>query len=126
MNTADKKVLIIDNEKEFSALIKSFLEESINCEVRVVPDGYNGIRIAEEIRPGLILLDVLMPAMNGFDILKKLKENEGTRSIPVIMTTAVDDDRAKKKAQALNCAGYLVKPLKLEELRYKVKEILKV
>ena len=119
-----KVILMIDNEKEFSSLIKSFLEESCNYEVKVVPDGYNGIRMAEKIKPDLILLDVLMPAMNGFYILKQLKGNKETSSIPVIMVTAVHDIEARLRAEDLHCEGAIIKPVKLEDLRSKINEVL--
>jgi PleD family two-component response regulator len=119
-----KKVMLIDNEQEFTDLIKSFLEPSCNCEVRVVPDGYNGVRLAAQLKPDLILLDVLMPAMNGFAILKKIKDNEETSSIPVMMITASSDEESVEKATALGCEDYIVKPINLEYLRDKVKEVL--
>ena len=119
-----KVILMIDNEKEFSSLIKSFLEESCNCEAKVVPDGYNGMRMAAKIKPDLILLDVLMPAMNGFYILKQLQDNRETASIPVMMITAVQDVEERLKKEGLRCEGYLIKPIKLEDLRIKVNEAL--
>ena len=123
---AEKKiVLMIDNEKEFSLLVKSFLEESCDCEAKIVPDGYNGMRMAAKIKPDLILLDVLMPAMNGFHILKQLKENKETASIPVMMVTAVQDVEARLRAEGLHCEDYLIKPIKLEDLRFKINKVLK-
>lgn len=124
MITEKKKILIIDNEKEFSSLMKSFLEESCNYDVKVVPDGFNGMRIAGEMKPDLILLDILMPAMNGFYILEKLKEGKETASIPVVMVTGVEDDKAKQRAQDLHCADYFTKPIKLEDFRHKINKLL--
>ena len=120
-----KIILMIDNEKEFSSLIKSFLEESCDYETKVVPDGYNGMRMAEKIKPDLILLDVLMPAMNGFYILKQLKKKNETASIPVIMVTAVQDIEARLRTENLHCEDYIIKPIKLEDLRFKINKILK-
>ena len=115
-----KIILMIDNEKEFSSLIKSFLEESCGYEAKIVPDGYNGMRMAAKIKPDLILLDVLMPAMNGFYILKQLKENKETASIPIMMITAVHDIEARLIAKNLHCEGCFIKPVKLEDLRSKI------
>ena len=120
-----KIILMIDNEKEFSSLIKSFLEESCNCEMRIARDGYNGIRMAKKIKPDLMLLDVLMPAMNGFYILKQLKEDKETASIPVVMITAVQDIEARLISDNLHCEGCLIKPVKLEDLRFKINKVLK-
>ena len=119
------KILIIDNEREFTALLKSFLEESCNYDVTIVPDGYNGMRMAAEEKPDLVLLDVLMPAMNGFYILKKLKEGKETSSIPVMMVTAVEDVKDRAKKEGLDCEGYIMKPVKLEDLRNKIDKLLK-
>ncbi|MCX5668163.1 MAG: response regulator [Candidatus Omnitrophica bacterium] len=122
---AEKKIiLMIDNEKEFSSLIKSFLEESCGYEAKIVPDGYNGMRMAAKIKPDLILLDVLMPAMNGFYVLKQLKESKETASIPVMMVTAVQDVEDKLRAESLHCEGYIIKPIKLEDLRLKINNLL--
>lgn len=118
------RIIVIDNEREFTSLIRSFLEASCNCKVDVIPDGYNGIRMAAKLKPDLILLDVLMPAMNGFLILKRLKENEETSSIHVAMITAVDDEESKKKAADLGCVDYFVKPIKLEDLKHRVNQLL--
>ena len=120
-----KIILMIDNEKEFSSLIKSFLEESCGYEAKIIPDGYNGMRMAAKIKPDLILLDVLMPAMNGFYILKQLKENKETAPIPVIMVTAVQDVEIRVRAEGLHCEEYLIKPIKLEDLRFKINKALK-
>ena len=120
-----KTILMIDNEKEYTSLIKSFLEESCNYKAKIVPDGYNGMRIAAKIKPDLILLDVLMPAMNGFYILKQLREKKETASIPVIMVTAVQDIEARLRTENLHCEDYIIKPIKLEDLRFKINKILK-
>jgi DNA-binding response OmpR family regulator len=122
--TQKKTILMIDNEKEFSSLIKSFLEESCNYEVKIVPDGYNGVRIARKIRPDIILLDVLMPAMNGFDILRQLQESKETSLIPIIMVTALQDVDDKLRSQGLRCEGCVIKPFKLEDLRNMLHKIL--
>ena len=119
-----KIILMIDNEKELSSLIKSFLEEPGNCEVKIIPDGYNGMHAAGKIKPDLVLLDVLMPAMNGFHVLRQLKENKETASIPVMMFTAVQDVEARLREENLRCDGCLIKPIKLEELRSKINEVL--
>ncbi|MDO8536320.1 MAG: response regulator [Candidatus Omnitrophota bacterium] len=120
-----KHIIIIDNDKTFTALIKKFLEDKCSFDVKVVPDGYNGIITAKKTPPDLIILDVRMPAMNGLEILKKLKSENETASIPVIVFTGFNDDEIRDKAFALKAADYLVKPLDLEVLCERITAALK-
>lgn len=115
-----KMILVIDNDKAFASLVDKFLTKICGYEVRIVPDGYNGIIFAKESVPGLILLDIRMPAMNGLGILEKLKSDEKTANIPVIIITGFDDDDIKNKALSLKAADYLAKPVDLEILRLRV------
>lgn len=115
-----KTILMIDNDRSFTFLIGKFLTEICGYEVKIVPDGYNGIIAAKKLRPGLILLDIRMPAMNGLDILMKLKSCNETASTPVIILTGFDDDKIKSEALALKAAEYLIKPVNLEILREKI------
>ena len=120
-----KTVLVIDNDRAFTSLIHKFLTEICGYEVKIVPDGYNGILLAKESAPELILLDIRMPAMNGLGILEKLKSDEGTAHIPVIILTGFDDDDVKKRALSLKAADYLAKPIDLEILRQRIAAALK-
>lgn len=116
----NKSILIIDNDRNLTSLIKKFLQEVCGYEVTIVPDGYNGIITAKKIKPGIILLDIRMPAMNGLEILERLKNDKETSSIPVIIMTGFDDDEIKRKAVALNIFDYLVKPVGLDVLRDRI------
>jgi DNA-binding response OmpR family regulator len=118
-------ILLIDNDRDFTSIVRRFLRNTAGFEVDVRPDGYNGIIYAKKNRPALILLDIRMPAMNGLDILGKLKSDPDTAAIPVIVLTAFDSDEIKKRSLALNAAGYLAKPFDLELLSEKVHELIK-
>ena len=110
-------ILVIDNDRSLTPLIKRFLTEACGYEVKVVPDGYNGVIMAKKLMPELVLLDIRMPAMNGLDILEKLKVDEKTARIPVIILTGFDNNDIKNKALSLKAADYLIKPIDLEILR---------
>lgn len=114
------KILVIDDEEEFLSFIKTNIELRGDYEVLVAPDGKEGVRLAEKNMPGVILLDIIMPKVDGFETLKLLRENEKTKSIPVIMVTARADDQAMMKALKLHDDGYIIKPVKLEELEEKI------
>jgi putative two-component system response regulator len=120
-----KSVLVIDNDKEFTSLIDKFLRDICGYEVKVIPDGYNGILTAKRMMPELIILDVRMPAMNGLGILEKLKSDEDTAQIPIVILTGFDDDEIRNKALALKAADYLTKPIDLEVLRSRVAQVIK-
>jgi signal transduction histidine kinase/DNA-binding response OmpR family regulator len=90
-------VLVVDDDPESVALLQRALE-SRGFEVRTAPDGKQGLSRAREQRPGLIVLDLMMPVMNGFDTLAHLRSDPETRDVPVVVLTAkdlTDDDRAR-------------------------------
>ncbi len=119
-----KKLLIIDDEKDFCMIIKENLELRGNYSVDVAFDGREGIRLARIIKPGLILLDIRMPEMDGFEVLEKLKESPDTIAIPVIMLSALDDDDSKIKGAQLYDELYITKPVRIVDLLAKIDEIL--
>ncbi len=120
----DKKiVLVVDDEEDFSFFTKHNLERN-NYEVLSALDGESGLRTAFDVKPDLILLDILMPGIDGFEVLKRLKSDPATVAIPVIMLTGKDDEASKERAAQLNDAGYLVKPIEIEELHNRIEQVL--
>lgn len=119
-----RKILVIDDDEEFNEFVKTNLELRGDYRVLTTSDGVKGIRLAEKNKPALILLDILMPAMDGFEVLKKLRDSDKTKNIPVIMLTARSDDEARAEALKLHDNGYIVKPLRIEELEEKIEEVL--
>jgi len=119
-----KKILIIDDEKDFGFFIKQNLELLGSYNVIVATNGKDGIAAAMRYKPDLILLDVIMPKMSGFEVLQALKEHKETTMMPVIMLTAVDTDEAKEKALGLYNEDYIVKPVAISELKAKVDAVL--
>ncbi len=117
--------MIIDDEKDFSFFVKANLEFTRNYKVIVAESGRKGIWAALWQRPDLILLDIMMPGIDGFEVLKKLKVSKRTMFIPVIMLTAKNDDEAKAKATGLFNEDYVVKPVKIEDLISKIESVLK-
>ena len=120
----DKKILIIDDEVDFCFFVKKNLEAISNYEIIVANKGKKGIQIARKEKPDLILLDIMMPGIDGFEVLKRLKANDKTQDISVIMLTAKDEDESKIKASGLYCEDYLVKPVEKLVLRAKIQKVL--
>jgi len=118
-----KKILVIDDEDDFSFFTRKNLQRS-DYEVIIASNGEDGIRIAQTARPDLILLDIMMPGMNGFEVLGKLKRDPLTQAIPVIMLTGKDDDESRNRAAQLRDAGYIVKPVEIEELHKRIRQVI--
>jgi DNA-binding response OmpR family regulator len=119
-----KKVLLIDDEKDFCMFLKKNLEIRGGYSVLIANNGKDGVAAAVRNRPDLILLDIIMPGVSGFDVLKELKEREETTAIPVIMLTAVNKDEAKERALELYNEDYIIKPVLLSDLEAKIKDVL--
>lgn len=118
-----KKVLVIDDEEDFSFFTRKNLQRS-NYEVIIASNGEDGVRIAQTSQPDVILLDIMMPGMNGFQVLQKLKEDPLTNTIPVVMLTGKDDDASHRQAVQLKNNDYIVKPVEIEELHKRIADIL--
>ena len=105
-------MLLIDDDKTVHELLTRKLDK-LGFEVESAFSGRDGIYQAEILKPAVIILDVMMPGMDGWDVLKILNDHEELASIPVIMLTMVDD---KKRGYAMGVAGYLRKPAQRDDL----------
>jgi len=108
---ARKKILIIDDEEDLCVLAAHALTlERSDLEVISAKDGPSGIQRVQTDRPSVIILDVMMPKMDGFEVCRLLKADPKTRNIPVIMLTASSDPHLNQKAFEAGAAACLTKP----------------
>jgi len=115
-----KRILICEDEPDMRNILKSMVE-SADYEVLEAEDGERGIDIAFQKIPDLILLDLKMPKMNGFEVLEKLKYNPATQNIPVIILSNLDQEQDVSKGKALGAVDYLVKAdVRLTEILEKI------
>ena len=122
---AKQTILIIEDEQTILKAIQIALEEA-GFAVLTAIDGESGEKAAQEGKPDLILLDIILPRKNGLDVLKGLKASDDTRYIPVILLTNLSDTETVSQGVALGARGYLVKAnYSLDEVVAKVKEVLK-
>jgi len=110
-----KRILIIDDEPDFIEMIQMRLEAN-DYDVISENDGASGIDRARDERPDLILLDVMMPVMDGYETLFKIRQEPSLLQVPVIMLTAKGESRAIFKAQELGATDYLIKPCDSKDL----------
>lgn len=118
-----KKVLIVDDSKVERQILKQ-ITTSLGFEVFEEENAVNGIQKAEEVRPDLILMDVVMPGMNGFQATRQMSMNENLKNIPVIMCTSKNQPTDKIWGQRQGAKAYVVKPINEEELVNEIKKLL--
>ena len=102
------KILIIDDEPAVLKMYSIALKDA-GHEVITASNGTDGLDQAASFKPDIILLDIIMPSMNGFDVLADLKRNPETQAIPVILITNLPETTSGEKARGLGAADYLVK-----------------
>ena len=117
-----KKILAVDDEKHIVRLVQVNLERQ-GYEVITASDGKEALQKVEDERPDLVVLDVMMPYMDGFEVLQNLRRNPSTREIPVIMLTAKAQDADVFKGWQSGVDCYLTKPFNPMELIAFVKRI---
>jgi two-component system, OmpR family, alkaline phosphatase synthesis response regulator PhoP len=117
-----RKILAVDDEKHIVRLVQVNLERQ-GYEVVTANDGKEALKKVEEERPDLVVLDVMMPYMDGFEVLQNLRRNSATRDIPVIMLTAKAQDADVFKGWQSGVGCYLTKPFNPMELISFVKRI---
>lgn len=119
-----EKILIVDEEIDASTALKVALEaEGYN--VIEALDGYEGIRKAKSETPDVILLDIMMPVMDGFEVCRRLKADPVSSHIPVIMLTAKGEVDDKVEGLELGADDYVTKPFNLKELKARIRMVLR-
>lgn len=119
-----KKILFIEDEPTLQKAINKFLENE-GYEALSAIDGELGISMAKKILPDLILLDLILPKMNGFEVIKELKKDESTKNIPIIVLTNLEGSVDVEKAISLGAKDYLVKAnYELKEIAEKINKTL--
>ena len=117
------KILVIEDEANLQKLVKANLTAS-GYKVFVAGSGEEGFRLAQQEHPNLILLDLRLPGMSGWDTLMILKNDQRLQKVPVIIMTATVPQDQEYKFPGMRTAGYLVKPFEVDELLGKVKQVL--
>jgi DNA-binding response OmpR family regulator len=114
------RILIIDDSSTNNLLLKCIFEEE-GAKVFLASNGIEGLTAANKIKPDIILLDIMMPRMDGFRVLSELRQSIKLKRIPVIMITARRDSASMKRAYQLGAVDYIVKPIGITEIIERVK-----
>lgn len=119
------RILIADDNPTNVELLEAYLAD-IPCEIAVAVDGLDTLQKVASFQPDLVLLDVMMPKLSGFEVCRKIKENPTTRKIMVLMVTALNEPGDVERAVAVGCDDFLSKPIHKVELLKRVENMLKL
>ena len=110
-----KVILIVEDDPKSLKLTRDILQASGYTTIEAI-DGEQGVELAKAKKPDLILMDIMMPQMDGYTACHAIKTDEATRKIPVVMLTAMGYELNKELAKRLNADGYITKPFTPQEL----------
>jgi CheY-like chemotaxis protein len=119
-----KKILIVDDDESIQTVVKFGVQMVVNWDVLIADSGYQGIQTASEQKPDAILLDLMMPDMDGIATFKALQANPQTAKIPVIFLTAQAQTAATKQFNDLGVSGIITKPFNSLDLPDLITKIL--
>ena len=119
------KILIADDNPTNVELLEVYLSD-VDCRIAVATDGLDTLKKVAEFQPDLILLDIMMPKLSGFEVCKKIKEDPATSQIMVLMVTALNELGDIERAVAAKCDDFLSKPVNKLELVMRVQKMLKL
>jgi PleD family two-component response regulator len=120
---AQRKILLVDDSETVLMMERMILQKE-SYQVVMARDGQEGIAKAVEVKPDLILMDVVMPNMNGFEAVKWLRQREETKSVPIVMVTTKAEMESMEAGYISGCSDYVIKPIDRLELLTKVKNLL--
>jgi two-component system alkaline phosphatase synthesis response regulator PhoP len=124
-NLAQSKILIADDNIQNCELIDAYLSDE-GYELSVAYDGQQAMKRVDELQPDLVLLDIMMPKLSGYEVCQWMKSNARTKDIPVLMVTALNEQGDIEKAVRAGCDDFLTKPVNSLELKTRVKSLLRV
>lgn len=113
---SDKVILIVEDEFDNQEIMRTVVEDLLGYSVISVSDGAAALKAIAERRPDLILMDLMMPVLDGFEAIKRIKSTPKTANIPVLAVTALSRASDRERALAHGAADYLCKPFDIEEL----------
>lgn len=118
-----KKILIVDDEEDLRKMLK-FRLEAVGFDITEAVDGHEGLDKARSTGPDLLILDLMLPKIDGYKVCRMLKFDEKYKHIPIIMFTARAENKDKQIGKEMGADTYITKPFEPEVLLAKIKELL--
>lgn len=120
------KVLIVDDNPQMVELLQAYVEDLPGVTIHTAGDGEEALAKVAQICPDLVLLDIMMPRMSGFEVCRRMKADGATRQISVVMVTALDELADIERGVEVGANDYLVKPINRAELVSRVRTLLQL
>ena len=123
----DRRIVIVDDEVHIRTLLEQSLEEleeDHDVEILTAENGQEGLDVVRETRPGLVLLDVMMPVMNGYDVCKAIRDDPELSDVQVILLTAKGQEADRERGVEVGATRYMTKPFDPDELLEIAKDML--
>ncbi len=120
------KILVVDDDPQIRRLVKVTLQSKFNFEILEAENGAQALLKIENEKPFLVILDIMMPELNGIELIEKLKSNEDTKDVPVIICSAVNDRSRVVELFSKGVADYIVKPINPIILANKITQYIKI
>jgi DNA-binding response OmpR family regulator len=122
MNTTHR-LLLVEDEEELVRIVQTYFRDE-GFEVRIALNGLEGLKVVRDFKPDVIVSDVKMGQMDGFEFFEALKKLPEFSNTPFIFLTIMDDRSSVERATALGASGYMTKPFDVEELHAKIQEVM--
>ena len=123
--TTPSRILIADDNQQNCELLEAYLSDD-DYEITVARDGRQTLDKVRASHPDLILLDIMMPKLSGYEVCQELKQDKSTRDIPILMVTALNEQGDIERAVEAGCDDFLSKPVNQLELKTRVRSLLRV
>ena len=123
MEKAEKKILIVDDDLRMDKML-FFLFEGRGFQAKFADSGRYAMKLLEHFKPDVIILDLMMPDMDGFEVFESINKNSTLKNIPVIVLSALPSSKHKERAISLGACAYIDKPFVSEQLIDKIWEVI--
>ncbi len=120
---SDKTILLVDDDEHIDKMIACLFEHK-GLRLKVAKSGMEGLKILKTLKPGAIILDLMMPGMNGFEFCERVKGESETKDIPIIILSAYPTEENKERALSLGARNFIEKPFQNQDLISKTIAIL--
>jgi two-component system cell cycle response regulator len=124
-NTTGCSILVVDDNEQNRELLVAYLED-LHCEIRTAGDGFEALAAVKAKRPDIVLLDVMMPRMSGYQACAKMRADRSNAAMPIVMVTALNEVGDMERAVESGADDFLTKPVNKVELLTRVRSLLRV
>jgi two-component system alkaline phosphatase synthesis response regulator PhoP len=119
-----KSIVIIEDEEHIANAEKLILSEMFNANIHVAKDGEEGFTFVKKLKPMLVILDLMLPGMSGFDVCKRIREDSHVKDTKIIMVTAKNQQIDEMKGMETGADDYIMKPFEVDELKHVITQVL--